>query len=97
MTREVEWIRILTIKNESLLNLEHSPLCKLCDAYHCNRCVWLNQKLTYDINTPSHQQCVISHIERNSSMLLSAKMRNIGVDVDVINKIDYLDPFNTFI
>ena len=30
-------------------------------------------------------------------MLLSAKMRNIGVDVDVINKIDYLDPFNTFI
>lgn len=86
-----------SIKNESLLTLEHSPLCKLCDAYHCNRCVWLNQKLTSDINTPSHQQCVISHIERNSSMRLSAKMRDIGLDVSDINEIDYLDPFNTFI
>ena len=86
----------LNIKNESLLTLDHSPLCKLCDAYHCNRCIWLNQKLTSEINTPSHQQCVMSHVERNSSMRLSAKMRNIGIDVDEICKIDYLDPFDNF-
>lgn len=86
----------LHLKNEELLTIDHSPLCKLCDAYHCNRCVWLNQKLTFDINTPSHQQCVIAHVERNSSMRLSAKMRDLGIDVDEISKIDYLDPFYFF-
>lgn len=86
----------LNIKNESLLTIDHSPLCKLCDAYHCNRCIWLNQKLTSEINTPSHQQCVMSHVERNSSMRLSSKMRNIGIEVDEICKIDYLDPFENF-
>ena len=56
----------LGISNSALLDLQHAPLCRNCDAFHCNRCVWLNQKLTLDINTPSHQQCVMSHVERNA-------------------------------
>ena len=80
-------------KNEQLLCLENSPLCNECDAYHCNRCVWLNQKMTYEINTPSHEQCVISHIERNAAKILSDKMRDLGFETQIINEISYLDPF----
>ena len=87
----------INIKNRKLLDLEYSPLCKLCDAFHCNRCVWLNQRLTSEINTPSHQQCVMSHVERNSSMRLSKKLRNLGYEVDTISEIDYLDPFKKYI
>lgn len=87
----------LKIKNDYLLTLDHSPLCRLCDAFHCNRCIWLNQHLTYDINTPSHQQCVMSHVERNSSMRLAAKLRTLGYDINDICEIDFIDPFDYLI
>lgn len=85
----------LGISNSALLDLQHAPLCRNCDAFHCNRCVWLNQKLTLDINTPSHQQCVMSHVERNAGRALLKSMRERGpfmTDID-IQEIDYLDPF----
>lgn len=86
----------LNIPNKQLLQLDHAPLCRICDAYHCNRCIWLNQKLTWDNNTPSHQQCVISHLERNASRQLLADIRKIGefLPEQDIKEIDYLDPFN---
>lgn len=86
----------INIKNKRLLTLDYSPLCKICDAYHCNRCVWLNTKLTYEINTPSFQQCIMSNIERNSSMKLAATMRENGINAEIINEIDYIDPFDNF-
>lgn len=86
----------LNIPNQQLLKLDHAPLCRNCDAYHCRRCIWLNRKLTWDINTPSHQQCVISHIERNASRDLLSKIREIGEFMPeiAINEISYLDPFD---
>ena len=86
----------LNIPNLHLLKLDHAPLCRNCDAYQCRRCIWLNRKLTWDNNTPSHQQCVISHIERNASRDLLNKIRGIGEfmpDID-IKEIDYLDTFD---
>ncbi len=85
----------LDIHNPQLLQLDHAPLCRNCDAYHCRRCVWLNRKLTWDINTPSHQQCVMAHIERNVSRSLLNDIRNIGEFMPnvEINEISYLDPF----
>lgn len=86
----------LNIPNSQLLKLDHAPLCRNCDAYQCRRCIWLNNKLTWDNNTPSHQQCVMSHIERNASRDLLAKIRKIGEfmsEID-IKEIDYLDPFD---
>lgn len=86
----------LNIPNPQLLKLDHAPLCRNCDAYQCRRCIWLNRKLTWDINTPSHQQCVISHIERNASHDLLNKIREFGEfmpEID-IKEINYLDPFN---
>lgn len=89
----------VSIKNQQLLKLDHAPLCRLCDAYQCKRCVWMNKRSTLDINTPSHQQCVISHIERNASMYLLKLLKENGIylhDAKPIKEIDYLDPFNEF-
>lgn len=85
----------IDIPNKQLLQLDHAPLCRICDAYHCNRCIWLNQKLTWDNNTPSHQQCVISHLERNASRDLQIKMQEVGYKFEnEIKEINYLDPFD---
>lgn len=85
----------LQIPNPQLLKLDHAPLCRICDAYHCNRCIWLNQKLTWDNNTPSHQQCVIAHLERNATRGLQQQIKADGYKVgEEIKKIDYLDPFD---
>ena len=85
----------INIPNKQLLELERAPLCRICDAYHCNRCIWLNQKLTWDNNTPSRQQCVMAHIERNASRNLSNKLKDAGFALEnEIKEIKYLDPFD---
>lgn len=85
----------INIPNKQLLELERAPLCRICDAYHCNRCIWLNQKLTWDNNTPSRQQCVMAHIERNASRNLSNKLKDAGFVLESeIKEINYLDPFD---
>lgn len=85
----------LEIHNPQLLQLDHAPLCRKCDAFHCRRCVWLNRKLTWDLNTPSRQQCVMAHLERNASRSLLNEIRNFGEFMPYIEimEIKYLDPF----
>ena len=85
----------LDIPNPQLLQLDHAPLCRNCDAFHCHRCIWLNRKLTWDNNTPSHQQCVMAHLERNSSRDLLNNIRKFGEFLPQIDikEINYLDPF----
>ena len=85
------------IRNQQLLKLDHAPICRICDAYQCKRCIWLNEKLTFDRNTPSHQQCVMSHLERNASCDLLEKLNNSGINLGYNQKIEEnseLDPFN---
>lgn len=86
----------LDVPNQQLLQLDHAPLCRNCDAYQCRRCIWLNKKLTWDNNTPSHQQCVMAHIERNLSRELLNEIRTAGEFIPEINipEITYLDPFD---
>ena len=85
----------LNIKNPQLYKLEYAPICRHCDAYQCRRCIWLNKKLTLEVNTPSHEQCVVAHLERNASRELLAKGRELGefLPEKQIEEIDYLDPF----
>ena len=48
------------------------------------------------MNTPSHEQCVIAHIERNTSRELLNSIRKHDNNFSVkeeIKEIDYLDPF----
>ncbi len=85
----------LQIPNKQLLELDHAPLCRKCDAYHCHRCIWLNDRLTMDANTPSHQQCVLAHLERNASRELQQMLAAQGLHTgNEIPEIDYLDPFD---
>lgn len=85
----------LEIKNPQLYRLDHAPICRLCDAWQCRRCVWLNRWTTLEVNTPSHEQCVVAHIERNASQKLLAQIRTLGdfLPGKEIKEIDYLDPF----
>ena len=86
----------LDIKNPQLYKLTHAPLCRNCDAYQCKRCVWLNRKTTLEVNTPSHEQCVVAHLERNASRNLLAAIRKHGEFLagNEIKEITYLDPFD---
>lgn len=86
----------LDIKNPQLYKLDHAILCRNCDAYQCKRCIWLNRKTTCEVNTPSHEQCVVAHLERNASRLLLNNIRKHGSflpEIGEIKEITYLDPF----
>lgn len=86
----------LDIKNPQLYKLAYAPLCRNCDAYQCKRCVWLSRKTTYEVNTPSHEQCVVAHLERNASRDLLNRIRKHGTFLPrqaEIKEITYLDPF----
>ena len=87
----------LDIKNKQLYKLEYAPICRHCDAYQCKRCIWLNRKMTLEVNTPSHEQCVLAHLERNASRELLNNIRKHGTflpEQEEIKEIDYLDPFD---
>jgi CXXX repeat peptide maturase len=84
------------IKNENLLHLKNALICSNCDAWHCKRCYYLNKKLTLEINTPSVEQCIVSHIERNETRLISEQLKRKSKsykNLIQIPEIDYLDPF----
>lgn len=86
----------LDIKNPQLYKLAYAPICRNCDAYQCRRCVWLNRKTTCEVNTPSHEQCVVAHLERNASRKLLNSIRKHGsflTEQEEIKEIDYIDPF----
>ncbi len=83
------------IKSQQLLRLDHAPLCRHCDAYHCRRCVWMNRKTTLEVNTPSHEQCIVAHTEREASRRLLQAIRKEATfmpEID-IKKLNYNDPF----
>lgn len=87
----------LNIKNKQLYRLGYAPICCHCDAYQCKRCIWLNRKTTLEVNTPSHEQCVVAHLERNASRELLQNNRKHGSflpEQEEIKQIDYLDPFD---
>ena len=85
----------VVIPNKHLLGIKYAPICRECDAFHCRRCVKLNKDLTLEVNTPSHQQCFMTHIERKVSKKLLAEIRKYGAYAPNISipDIDYNDPF----
>jgi len=85
------------VKNQQLYKINHAPICRHCDAWQCKRCIWLNRKTTLEVNSPSHEQCVVAHLERNASKTLLENIRKHGTflpDKEAIKDIDYLDPFD---
>lgn len=86
----------IIIKREKLLHVESSKICSNCDSYQCKRCLYINKKMTTEINTPSKIQCLVSHIERNISRDLELKLIKDDLldPVNFINKIHYTDPLD---
>lgn len=86
----------ISIPNAQLYALPYAPICRNCDAFQCKRCVWLNQKTTFEVNTPSHEQCVVAHLERNASRNLLEQIKELKIikTDKSISEIDYLDPFD---
>lgn len=89
----------LDIKNQQLYRLDHAPICRNCDAWQCRRCVWMNRKLTLEVNTPGREQCVMAHLERNASRELLNNLAQSGLYISEkeIPAINYLDPFEDLI
>lgn len=86
----------INIPNQQLLKLDHCPICRICDSYHCHRCIWMNYNSTEEVNTPSHEQCVFSHLERNASKKIIERIHAEGITIKELQKIDeinHLDPF----
>ncbi len=86
----------LDIKNKQLYKLDYAPICRKCDAWQCRRCIWLNRKTTLEVNTPSREQCVAAHLERNASRELMLSLRSKGTFLpgkEEIKELTYLDPF----
>lgn len=86
----------LGIPNARLYRLDNAPICRICDAYQCKRCVALNRQTTLEVNTPSRQQCVVAHIEREAARKLMDRLR-AAIDFlpghEPIKPLTYQDPF----
>lgn len=85
----------ISIPNAHLLHARNAPICSVCDCFHCKRCIYVNQQTTLEIHTPSHQQCVVAHHERNTTGILlhSLQQRGLFDDIEPIPPLFYLDPF----
>lgn len=86
----------LNIPNPQLYRRENAPICKICDAYNCKRCVWLNHSLTHEVNTPGWQQCHMAHLEREAARNVLETIRKVSPSFlggIAISELEYLDPF----
>lgn len=85
------------LKNPQLYKLSCAPICRTCDAFQCKRCVWLNLSMTREVNTPSHEQCVMAHLERNMAKTMLANILDHDSSMpglENFKEIDSLDPFD---
>ncbi|MDO5376839.1 MAG: radical SAM peptide maturase, CXXX-repeat target family [Clostridia bacterium] len=82
-------------KNANLYKLDHMPLCQLCDAYHCSRCIQINRNATKEVNVPPSYQCRKSLIEREIARQYQADMDGMK-GKHILHKLDYADPMTPF-
>ena len=79
----------LALPNRHLYKIENAPICRICDAWQCRRCIWMNLRSTGEVNTPSRGQCVAAHKERHAGVIVSA-----GTP-EPLQDVPYEDPFDT--
>lgn len=74
--------------------LDKSPICKECDAYQCERCIYLNKVRTSEYNIPSELQCLKAHRERELTLFLKNELLKIegSLNFKEIKTIGYKDP-----
>lgn len=84
-----------------LYKTKNSNLCRICDAYQCKNCVFINRLYTNEINVSPSFQCRKSHIERDISVDISEKLRGLSDEIKLpttreITRNDFLDPIVQF-
>lgn len=84
----------ITIPNANLLSPKHAYICQNCDVFHCRRCIYQNVKATGEVTTPSRNQCLIGHIEREKALELQNSLNKTGTYTfaNVLTSINYSDP-----
>lgn len=83
-------------KEINMTLLEKAPTCKICDAYQCERCVYLNKTRTYEFNIPSTMQCFKAHRERKITLKLKEELEKMNIISGIKNMkdISYEEPFS---
>jgi CXXX repeat peptide maturase len=82
-------------RHSRFLEASYSPVCRCCDAYHCKRCIYLNETLTLELNTPSSQQCIAAHRERSVSRRFLENIAPLLPESSKpapVQELEYLDP-----
>lgn len=84
-----------TNKVKEMTFLFKSPGCSHCDAFQCDRCIYMNYIGTGELNTSTELQCRMSHLERKYSRVLLEELKESGIkaykEVN-IPSISYEDP-----
>lgn len=90
----------ITFSYQKFLRLEKSPVCSVCDAHHCRRCVYQNKQLTREYLIPGKNQCVVSHVERKVGKKYALMLAENGyleqltlrTVEEIFPELDYIDP-----
>lgn len=56
---------VINQKDRHLYTIDYQPLCQHCDTYQCRNCIYLNKKVTREVNVSPSVQCRKSYIERS--------------------------------
>lgn len=80
-----------------LYETKNNSLCRLCDAYQCNNCVYTNKLYTNEVNVSPSFKCRKSHIERLISQSMIDKFGLPEGKKEKLNYLGYLDPIDKFL
>lgn len=83
-----------------LYKVENSNLCRVCDAYQCKDCIYINRENTREYNVSPSFQCRKSHIEREISLDLKNRLEDCSIisseKTSEMKASRYLDPVSMF-
>ena len=74
-------------------------MCVDCKAYHCNRCVYINQKYTDELSVSPGFQCRKTYIEMKLTKIFVDRCKefNLSVDFTQIEEDEVSDPIEKVI
>lgn len=80
-----------------LYETKNSNLCRLCDAYQCKNCVYINKLYTNEVNVSPSFKCRKSHIERLISQSMMSKFELSEEKIKSLSDLEYKDPIDKFL
>lgn len=85
------------LPSKEYLDKSKASGCKICDVYHCRRCIYENYQHTNEYPVPPIEVCKLRHIEREAGRKLQKQLVEEGIispfERHVLKEIDYNDPY----